>query len=203
MSNFLARLVERQWGRIPTVEPRAQSMFEPVADAPSFQVVDAVALQPRADWRQDPDEHHAAPEAKQRDQDPVQQQSLERWISPSEPLVHQTIAPPMVRPLLGSTAPAEATTDVERQPPSSRLSAPPMPIHPALDASAGVQPVPKQGQAAKPRDTADAHSFTETTLIPAPPLVGPRAQDPIPAKSEQFDYGRSGDVVDVYRLREP
>jgi hypothetical protein len=37
MSDFLARLVQRQWGQIPTIQPRLPSVFTPVMDQMGFQ----------------------------------------------------------------------------------------------------------------------------------------------------------------------
>jgi hypothetical protein len=40
MSDFIARLVQRQWGQIPTIQPRLPSMFAPVTEQSEFHVAD-------------------------------------------------------------------------------------------------------------------------------------------------------------------
>lgn len=43
MSDFLARLVQRQWGQIPTIQPRLPSVYAPVMDQMGFQEAEGVA----------------------------------------------------------------------------------------------------------------------------------------------------------------
>jgi hypothetical protein len=172
MSNFLARLVERQWGQVATVQPRTQSMFAPDSHAASFQVVDdAVPLQPHVDGPQEP----GTRDAEQAKQEPLQpeQQSQERSVSRPAPLVPPIIARPVARPLLGS----ETSAEVERQAPSLRLSVPPAPVQPVPNVLVGMQTSVRQDQAAEAKGTTSAQSIIETTLIPTPPWVEPRAQD--------------------------
>ncbi|MBV6469207.1 MAG: hypothetical protein NBKEAIPA_01096 [Nitrospirae bacterium] len=44
MSDFLTRLIQRQTGSLPTVQPRPRSMFAPATDQPGFSIVDESAM---------------------------------------------------------------------------------------------------------------------------------------------------------------
>ena len=44
MSDFLTRLIQRQTGNLPTVQPRPRSMFAPAADQPSLSIIDESAM---------------------------------------------------------------------------------------------------------------------------------------------------------------
>ena len=185
MSDFLARLVERHWGQVATIQPRARSIFAPESDASSFQVVnDAAALQPGVDRQQEPSWRHAESEAKPQRPGPKQQSSQERSVSPLASLVHQTSAQIVFRPLVESGSSVEATTDNERRTPSSRWSESPLRIDRVLNISVEAQPTLRRDQTAKAKDTVDTQSLGETTLIPAPPLVEPRVQDPMPIQQQ-------------------
>lgn len=200
MSGFLTRLIERQWGQTPTIQPRTRPTFAPDSGATSFQVVDDFAVfQPHANLQRAPSTHHAGPDEKLRHPSLEQQQSPGRSVRSSAPPVHQTFAGAPVhqaveRPSLGPVASAGVTADIERP-----LSAPPalidpvpidsMQMRPTPNVSTGARPTQRVGEVATASGTADTRSFTEVALAeiaqrPAPPLIAPLVQDPMAVRQQ-------------------
>lgn len=178
MSNFLSRLIQRQWGQLPTVQPPAQSMFTPAADAASFQPMeDITALRPAADSKRDPLTHRETSVVRQARRKSEQPPSHERPASSPLPRIPPSIAEPEIRPLMQVKSPLKVAAEVE-QPPAFRPAEPPMQTQRASDTL-----VPTRSAAIN--DATDVQSFDAAPLILAPPLVEPPSREPA-AMQQQF-----------------